>query len=140
MMRLVTVAPLPELGLSCVTEESLAAVAAERVRQHALWGQQSLPDGTGVSDAAANPWSAITSLGPLEVRDRLHVEKAPLKDRRSGHSTWAGVLLEEVAEAMAEDDQARLARHLAEVAAVAVQWMEDVKLRSCFAAVNELPF
>jgi len=43
-----------------------------------------------------------------------------------GRVSWADILLEEVFEALAEDDPAALRVELIQVAAVAVQWVEAI--------------
>lgn len=84
-------------------------VAAERQRQHARWGQQQLPDGTG---------------GQLEELDRDHAQQLCQRATLAGQLTWRLVLEEEVAEALAETDPVALRAELIQVAAVAVQWVE----------------
>jgi hypothetical protein len=46
-----------------------------------------------------------------------------------GVCTWRDILLEEVAEAFAEDDPGRLRAELIQVAAVATQWVEAIDRR-----------
>ena len=98
----------------------LAEVMDERKRQHTRWGEQNMEDGTGPDlfwdsdhDTAAQSVSAW---------HQYNTEHA-------GSLTYRDVLLEEVAEAMAEDDPARLRAELVHVAAVAVQWIEAIDRR-----------
>lgn len=97
------------------TIQALIAVQAERERQHAKHGVQTLPDGAGTE-----PWDDVE-------RDaaRLRCDRATL----AGTLTWRHVLEEEVAEALAETDPAALRAELVQVAAVAVQWIEALDRR-----------
>lgn len=90
----------------------LTDVLAERHRQHARWGEQSLPFGTGRN-------TQIERLRQLRnINAKARAVGVPL--------TWSEVLTEEVAEAMAESNPWRLRAELIQVAAVAVQWIEHL--------------
>jgi hypothetical protein len=92
----------------------LAEIAAERHQQDARWGEQNHPDGTGswyASDAA---------------QARKECEEAA----GTGDLSWRHILLEEVAEAMAEERPDDLRRELIQVAAVAAAWAEAIDRRS----------
>jgi hypothetical protein len=91
----------------------LAAVAAERRRQDARWGEQNHPDGAGPAYAAE------------ATRRRDECEQAAA----SGTLTWRHILLEEVAEAGAEQEPKRLREELIQVAAVAVAWAQAIDRR-----------
>ena len=97
------------------TNHVLVDVAAERSRQHAQWGEQNLPDGTGLP-------------GQPEIADRAR----RLCDRAAavGVLTWSLIMQEEMFEALAETDPAKLRAELIQVAAVAVQWVEAIDRRS----------
>jgi len=89
----------------------LSAVRDERRRQVDRWGEQSLPHGTGEPHHA-------------DSRDRFRaVCEAHAED---GTVTWTDVLLEEVFEALAEADPARLRAELVQAAAVCVAWVEAI--------------
>jgi hypothetical protein len=92
----------------------LDEVAEERARQHAKWGEQNLPNGTG------REWAADAQ----EAREEC--------DRAfsRGFGEWAHVLKEEVYEAFAEDVPERLRAELIQVAAVAVAWVEALDRRA----------
>ena len=108
----------PEEGRGAV----LADVAAERVRQDAKWGEQNHPDGTGISwvlDGGPNAEDAC------ETYRRITNEAA---DR--GKLTWLDIALEEVAEAFAETDPAKLREELIQTAAVFVAWAEAIDRRT----------
>lgn len=107
-----------DYGLPGSLRAALADVAAERVAQDARWGiQEKLPDGTG----PGGPDGASAA-----ARARREVEEAS----RAGTLTWRHILHEEVLEAFAEDDPARLRAELVQVAAVAVKWIQDLDRRA----------
>jgi type IV pilus biogenesis protein CpaD/CtpE len=92
------------------------AVRDERDRQDAKWGEQNHPDGTGrdgnrkaMADMARELCQRLAALGVV---------------------TWYHILLEEVYEALAEDDPAKLRAELIQVAAVAQQWVEAIDRRA----------
>ena len=90
-------------------------VNVERVRQDAKWGEQNHPDGTHAT---------IPSLNRAE-----HAKKNCDAAFKRGAGTWLHILEEEVAEAFAESDPARLREELIQVAAVAVAWVEAIDRR-----------
>lgn len=89
-------------------------VADERWRQDAKWGPQTHDNGTtkDYDDIAA---------AYKQVCDGLN---------NTGAITWHDIFLEEVFEAMAEEDDAALEKELIQVIAVAVNWIEDIR-RKC---------
>jgi hypothetical protein len=89
---------------------ALAAVVSERERQDSLRGEQNHPLGTRPDFGLfADVWKSI---------NERNVEQGTL--------TWAGILLEEVYEALAETDPAACRAELVQVAAVAVAMIEFV--------------
>jgi hypothetical protein len=98
-----------------VTDRVLQEVLAERIRQDEKWGEQNHPDGTG-----ARRWADAANVVRGEVNDAA----------RQGRTSWNGVLREEVFEALAESDQAKLRKELVQVAAVAVAWIEAIDRRT----------
>jgi hypothetical protein len=92
----------------------LADILEERLRQEDQWGEQNHPDGTGL------PYDAETAEA---ARTRCQEAAA------GGTVTWRNILFEEVWEAMAEDDPARLRDELIQVAAVAAAWAEAIDRR-----------
>ncbi|WP_206337337.1 hypothetical protein [Streptomyces sp. Z26] len=90
-------------------------VDAERQRQLAKFGDQHHPDGTGGS-------------GPRYTADRYRsiVDQALQGDG----PTWRDVLLEEVYEALAEEDPDALRVELVQVAAVCAAWVSDLDSRT----------
>ena len=96
----------------------LADITAEWEAQHAIWGFQQMPDGTGPQRTS------------LADSARCECEHAG----ETGRLSWRHVLVEEVAEALAEDEPTRLRRELVQVAAVAVQWIQAIDHRNAPAA------
>ncbi|GAA4978114.1 hypothetical protein GCM10023205_52510 [Yinghuangia aomiensis] len=93
----------------------LGAVHCERREQDAKFAEQNHPDGTADADSIERA-----------IRARETCEQAA----RLGTLTWADILQEEVAEALAEDDPAALRAELVQVAAVAVAWIEAIDRRT----------
>ncbi|MDF3309785.1 hypothetical protein P3H15_32725 [Rhodococcus sp. T2V] len=92
------------------TAHVLVEVEMERARQDDKWGEQNHPDGTGPgyqkhAHAARRRCKAAAEFGLVSFKD---------------------ILDEEVNEAYAEDDPARLRAELIQVAAVAVAWVEKL--------------
>ena len=91
----------------------LAEVRKERVRQHAKWGQQDLADGTG------GTWEFCNGQHDGWAEDAR--ENAIRQCQEAPHQPWgdtfALILNEEFAEAMAETDPERLRSELVQVAA-----------------------
>jgi hypothetical protein len=93
----------------------LDEISAERLRQTALWGDQSgLPDGT-------SEWNRS-----FAEYCRVECESAT----KDGSLTFTHILLEEFWEVLAETDPAKLRAELVQLAAVAVQWVEAIDSRS----------
>ena len=119
------------------TESVLMEVHAERVRQAAKHGHQHhLPDGTGPDrQLMYELWDEST----LPLEGTVNAFLAVLAKRRCGAAsqdeggdgsiTFEHILTEEWAEAVAEEDPARLREELIQVAAVAVQWVEAIDAR-----------
>lgn len=108
-------------------EEILYEVADETVRQDEKWGEQNHPD------LLPEEYSHRTYHFTAEAWKRTNdarVAKAnadgALPDR---NCAWDGILLEEVYEALAESDPAKLRAELVQVAAVAVQWVAAIDRR-----------
>jgi hypothetical protein len=96
-----------------VRNVALQEVRTELYRQDAKWGEQNHPNGT------PGMWRS-TTLDPLSRR--VACDLAADK----GTVTWAHILTEEVAEALAEEDPSLLRKELIQVAAVAVAWVEKI--------------
>lgn len=107
----------------------MALVTRELARQDAKWGEQNHADGTGPGTRPLRRLAVNPDL-------RSAVELANAAKRRcdaehdTGRGTWVSILLEEVFEACAEDDPARLRAELVQVAAVALQWADAIDRRT----------
>lgn len=96
------------------TRKVLGQVAAERKRLDAKFPDQTLPDGTGDQFVA-----------------RANLNRAACDFAAAiGELTWMHILEEEVAEALAEVDEAKLRTELVQVASVACRWIEDIDRRN----------
>src|SRR5579859_3893029 len=98
-----------------ITKSVLGEIGLERVAQDAKWGQQNHPDGSGNRQFKAMAGWARDDCQQAAVR---------------GAATWAHILLEEVYEALAESDPAKLRTELIQVAAVAASWVEAIDRRT----------
>jgi hypothetical protein len=99
-------------------------VLAERDKQDIKWGEQNHPNGTG-------PTRMLLGTRDLNVictfKDMADTLRDWTDDRaKVGILSFADILLEEVFEALAEEDPAMLREELVQVAAVAVQWVEAI--------------
>lgn len=100
-----------------------AEISAERARQEARWGRQDHPwHPPGLSAESARHELRIPS--STEAKDYV----AALADY--GLLSWSAILLEEIAEAVDEDDETIARRELVQVAAVAVAAVEAIDRRS----------
>ena len=95
----------------------VADVIAERERQHAKWGEQDHPDGTGPGALADLSYRCTTADAAKGQCGRAFAQ---------GTGTYAHIMYEEVCEAFEERDLARLRTELIQVAAVAVAWVEKL--------------
>lgn len=100
-------------------------IRAERIRQDNKWGEQNHPDGTGddrhlLRDVSRPTYGTLCYLA-REATD-AHAD--------AGTVTWADILLEEVAEALSEQDPKRVRAELVQVAAVTAQWIEAIDRRT----------
>lgn len=109
---------------SITTDRVLQEVLAERIQQDETWGEQNHPDGTGPRTAAI--------VGMLCHADEAatYARAACQAAARRGETTWRLVFAEEVLEALAESDPAKLRAELVQVAAVAVAWVEAIDRRT----------
>lgn len=103
----------------------LAQVSEERDNQLAKWGEQHHPDGTGSPE---QQFQADWDRQVCKQADEL------------GRLTWADILQEEVSEAFAEGDAAKLRAELVQVAAVAAAWIEDIDSRDSAVVQAESTF
>lgn len=101
----------------------LRLVAMERAAQDELWGEQNHPNGTGPDVGASSLYDPY-AMRAAEARATCQRHAA------DGTVTWLDILREEVFEAFAEDDPAKLYHELVQVAAVAVNWAEALERRT----------
>lgn len=99
----------------------LTEIGRERGTQDAKWGvPKNVPNGTG-------PDGSLLGYSFGELRDMMQSAVDELAARHE--SRMAAVLLEEVFEALAEDDERRLREELIQVAAVAAKWVQIIDER-----------
>jgi hypothetical protein len=89
-------------------------LSAERRRQHEKFGQQDHKDGTSIRNK--------------HLADEAR--RACDGDFRRGHGSWNVILMEEVFEAIAEEEPEKLREELLQVAAVAIAWIEAIDRRT----------
>jgi hypothetical protein len=96
--------------------QAMIDVAAERIRQDEKWG--TIDNHLAISNGTGNRYEEKA----LEYKRicQLHEEEKRV--------CWIDILLEEVFEAAAESDPARLRIELVQVAATAVKWVEILDL------------
>jgi hypothetical protein len=112
-------------------EAAVEAVLTERARQDAKWGQQNHPDGTG------EHWEALTGRHAGAAAEMAEdAQRRTDEAAERGECTWSLILAEEFAEAVAEQDPAKLRTELVQVAAVALQWVEAIDRRAALTAAG----
>lgn len=115
------------------TLKTLDLVAVERIAQQRKWGEQNHPDGTGPTSTPlnirgeTNGW--VDESDSASLLAELFTETTDSRFGR-GDGTWRDILLEEVFEALAEDDPDKLRAELIQTAAVAVAWVEAIDRRN----------
>lgn len=102
------------MSIAWIRRRFFREVDAERARQLAKWGDQRHPGGNGHFE-----W---------KEKARLHRKICDAAEE-DGRTTWDYVLLEEVYEALAEEDPAELRTELIQAAAVIAAWIEDIDRR-----------
>lgn len=114
------------------TEAVLGDVRDERARQHEQWGEQNHPDidphdlpavVRGEYAFRAERWKAINA---RRAGDGCEVKH---RNPEAACTAWDGILLEEVFEALAEEDPVKLRVELVQIAAVACAWVEAIDRR-----------
>ncbi|NUP16602.1 MAG: hypothetical protein HOZ81_10935 [Streptomyces sp.] len=105
-------------GIRAIAEE----IDTERQAQLAKFGEQHHPDGTGPRTAS---WGSLVHADDAASEARNRCQRAAER----GDLTWRHVLNEEVAEAFAESDPAKLRAELIQIAAVCAAWITDIDSR-----------
>lgn len=100
----------------------LNEITDERRRQEEKWGQQNHADGTGPGELFLGRETHDGTF--IDIRDTA----IRITDERTEEEelTYADIFLEEVFEALSENDQDRLREELVQCAAVAVKWIEKI--------------
>lgn len=110
----------PALAMSCnrcrevfsasdwMVSRVMQDIAQERTRQDKKWGEQNHANGTG------RDYKALSVLARMECEVAF----------KHGKGTWRHILYEEVMEAFAEADPAKLRAELIQVLAVGKAWVE----------------
>ncbi|MEU1074332.1 MULTISPECIES: hypothetical protein [unclassified Streptomyces] len=113
--------------MSSPTDAVLAEVAAERAAQDALFGVQDLPDMAGSPENQRNARKFFKGCA-----DRYKAINDGVFDPRDDDPRldYTGVFLEEVYEALAESDPAKIRAELVQAVAVGVKWIEAIDRRS----------
>jgi len=108
-------------------------IQAERLRQNKKWGEQNHPDVDPVlfnRPGGASPERIAAHLEiPSANRARYLCDTA----KKRGETTWSGILVEEIAEAVEAASMANydaLRTELIQVAAVAIAWLEALDRRA----------
>lgn len=105
----------------------LMSVLEERRRQHELFGEQNLPDGTGPNQQV---WLSDEA-GWVKHSEALEETRTTFAANEQRQClSWADVLAEEFWEALCETDPKKLRTELLQVAAVAVAWVEHLDRRA----------
>jgi hypothetical protein len=94
----------------------------ERERQDAKFGPQNHPDGTGAAGS-----EQMANMARNTCQDAA----------RQGRTTWDLILMEEVREALAETDPAKLRAELIQVATVCQNWAEAIDRRAVLAQPDQ---
>ncbi|MYW33589.1 hypothetical protein [Streptomyces sp. SID2119] len=130
----------PTLFTAPGVKDFAEAIDAERTRQLAKFGEQHHPDIEPRDiHAVTHPYYAQRA----DIWKQVNAERATPSNSgrclahcadRGGephtHTAWDGVLLEEVYEALAEPDPAKLRTELIQVAAVCAAWVHDLDSRT----------
>ncbi len=99
------------LHLASIRHDIVSEFILEQEAQDEKWGEQNHPNGTG---SFADNWQAKVSRSKTDTA------------ARSGVLTWKDILIEEVHEAFAESDPAKLRAELVQSAAVIAQWIAKI--------------
>ncbi|MEU6376770.1 hypothetical protein [Streptomyces sp. NPDC046909] len=100
----------------------LHEVRAERGRQDQRWGEQNHLDGTGPDVELLPGWPARDLASAAQNICQRYAQM--------GIVTWRDIFGEEVCEALAESDPARLRAELVQAVSVGVAWIQAIDRRS----------
>lgn len=99
----------------------LTEVVQELVEQEEKWGEQNHPNGTGRSERLFG-YIAASKYGQFADKAKVVTDS----HAQIGTITYADIFVEEVFEALAEEDPAKLRIELIQCAAVAVAWVGKI--------------
>lgn len=124
--------------MSDVTRAVLAEVHAERIAQDEKWGQQDHPDYM----ENTLPWAILeyrAHANLWKTTNALRVNRMKRLGVPSGQTcAWDGILLEEVFEALSEEDPVLARQEWVQIAAVAVARIEAADRREVSNGVNSI--
>lgn len=111
------------------TRAVLDLVLEERVAQEARYGEANLTivNGTGPETRWLQPLSQVSA---VQIQKALRRDYEEFEDE-TGAPTWVHLVREEIAETFQEEDPARLAEELIQVAALCVSWVERLGAVAC---------
>lgn len=118
---------------SCQTEDVLVEVAEERARQFERYGTN---DDLELGMGPGAQWLGEYSLDAADEIERSMRRDYEYHEAAHGKPTWMHLIREEVAEAFAEGDPAKLRAELLQVAALAVSAVEKLDARTARAEAN----
>ena len=106
-------------------ESTIKAIREEIKAQDIKWHEQNHPDGTG---PYSYPLEGIVPTATNVTALYLEIKAKEKTDSKAqlGKCTFKDILLEEVFEALAAEDQDRLVEELIQSAAVIVQWIAKI--------------
>lgn len=104
----------------------LTSVLAEITSQDNKWG----PDRSHLDVAKSVPGVATVSVHVNGLLSADHAKQNVDHLSKHGIITWADILMEEVCEALEEEDGDKRAAELIQVAAVCMQWVNDIRSRT----------
>src|SRR5688500_12369976 len=101
-------------GVYDPTQGVLREIRRERNKQDAKWGEQNCPLVTPLWSQSERAWHHDEEMAWKDINDRASTANG------GPGMAWNGILLEELHEAFAENDPAKVRAEMVQVAAVAV--------------------
>ena len=120
---------LPDLPHGLTERDLIRSYVSDEFRaQDEKWGEQNHEDGTGPTTTPLLGFRRIDEGIPAEDLAKIFTDRTDERFRGGADlpGTWRDILLEEVFEALAEDEPGALVHELVQVAAVAQQWAAAV--------------
>lgn len=113
---------------AAATARVLKDVLLERGAQDDKWGEQNHPDGTGPDGSPL--WLTGLNLDLRTGAELARIFRNKCQSNTPESDNWFHILLEEVFEAGAESEPAKLRAELVQSAAVLVAWIEAIDRRT----------